>query len=310
MSVMNINIISRDNGAGLTADTKIVTDIFTDQGWRVSFNDYKSLKRFSLWRGKVYDLNVFMQWANPTWLKLAKKNVLIPNPEWFKTKWISDLGKFDKILCKTKIAVEAFKDKNPNTVFTSFTSLDKHLPGIPKAHDRWLHVAGKSKLKGTNVILETWKRNPHFPHLTIIQRNVDHSDFQAPNLTCISEYVEADELQRLMNECAVHLCPSVTEGFGHSIGEALSCGAAIIATDAPPMNELVTENRGTLVKPVRQKKIQLSYAYYIDRKGLEESVNRMMESNRLDEMMKNALSFYRENNRDFKARLIEDIKTL
>ena len=47
-----------------------------------------------------------------------------------------------------------------------------------------------------------------------------------------------------MNRCAVHLCPSSYEGFGHYINEARSVGAFIVTTNAQPMNELVTPDFG------------------------------------------------------------------
>lgn len=307
---MKINIIARDNAAGLTADINILTKLFLSQGWKVDFNDYKSLKRFAFWSYKAYDLNIFLQWANPEWFKLAKKNILIPNPEWFKDKWISNLNKFDGIFCKTKHAVEIFNKKNSNTVFTSFTSVNKFIAGIKKDRRKYLHIAGKSKMKGTDIIIKTWIKNPDFPHLTIIQRNAGHLVNNRKNLTIIPEYVNNDQLQLLMNKCAVHLCTSSAEGFGHSIGESLSCGALIISTDAPPMNELVQWDRGILVKPVRKKSKKLSYAYYIDVAGLENAVKSIRNIRRMDALMENAYNFYSDNDKYFKKTILKAINNI
>ena len=231
---MLINIIARDNAAGLHADTRLLTDLFLSQGWKVHFSDYKSFKRFSFWSTNKYDLNLFLQWANPTWMRLARKNILIPNPEWFKDKWLKAIPTFDAVFCKTHVATDIFRKINPHSIFTSFTSRDCYLPEIMKKKSQWLHLAGKSKLKGSDTIIQTWLANPDFPHLTIIQRNTDGTPKQAGNLTLISEFIDQDQLQELMNQCPVHLCPSATEGFGHSINEALSCGALVVTTDAPP----------------------------------------------------------------------------
>jgi hypothetical protein len=309
---MKINIISRDNLAGLSAGTEILTGIFRNQGWQVDFNDYKSLKRFSFWNYRHYDLNLFIQWANPTWMRLARANILIPNPEWFKEKWMRNLSRFDRIFCKTRQARAIFSAYNPHAVFTSFTSRNKHLE-IKKNHDQWLHLPGKSKLKGTEIIIDTWLKNPHFPHLTIVQRNApNHVGLKAGNLTYISEYVNDSEAQRLMNTCAVHLCPSSAEGFGHYIGEALSCGALIISTGGAPMNELVSEERGVLIQPVREEKMRLSQAYFIDPQGLEKAVQEVMEMSQehREMLMKNARDFYMENDSYFRETLVEEIKKL
>ncbi len=304
---MKINIIARDNTAGLTADINILTELFHDQGWQVDFNDYKSLKRFAFWSSKTYDLNVFLQWANPQWFKLAEKNILIPNPEWFKIRWISVLNRFDGIFCKTKHAVQIFNKKNTNTVFTSFTSLNRLMAGVEKNKNQYLHIAGKSKMKGTDIIIKTWIKNPDFPHLIVVKRNMDYPVHNQKNLTIISEYVSNDELQLLMNRCAVHLCPSSAEGFGHSIGESLSCGALIVSTDAPPMNELVNPDRGILVKPVRKESKKLSYAYYIDVPGLENAVKHIMQIKKINVLMENAHSFYSDNDRYFRKTIIKAI---
>ncbi len=306
---MKINIIARDNAAGLTADIDILKELLSGRGFEVDFTDYKSLKRFALWSYGTYDLNIFLQWANPAWLPFAKKNILIPNPEWFKDKWLSVLNRFDGIFCKTKQAVEIFKRENSNTVFISFTSRDMSLKGIKKNYKEYLHVAGKSKMKGTDIILRTWLKNPDFPHLTVIQRNINHSLQKHGNLTIISDYISDDKLKLLMNRCGVHICTSSAEGFGHSIGESLSCGALIISTDAPPMNELVHQDRGILVKPVRQEKKKLSHAFFIDVSGLEYAVGKLstMQEKEMAVLMKNAHSFYTENDRYFRRTIIDAI---
>ena len=307
---MLINIISRDNAAGLHVDARILMDLFLSQGWKVHFSDYKSFKRFSFWSKNKYDLNIFLQWANPAWMKLARKNILIPNPEWFKDKWIKVLPGFDAIFCKTLVATNTFKKKNPHSVFTSFTSRDYCIPEIIKKKDQWLHLAGKSKLKGTDMIIQTWLANPNFPHLTIIQRNTNGSGKQANNLTLVSKFIAQDQLQALMNQCPVHLCPSATEGFGHSINEALSCGAVVITTDAPPMNELVNDQRGFLIKPVKNRTMRLATAYDIDQKGLEKSVHKAILRKTEPALSRNARDFFISNDRFFKEKMIQQVQAM
>ncbi len=315
---MKINIIARDNAAGLTADIDILTKLLSGCGFEIDFTDYKSLKRFAPWLHKTHDLNIFLQWADPSWLRLAKKNILIPNPEWFKEKWLPYLNRFNGIFCKTKHAVEIFKDRNPNVVFTSFTSRDKSIKDksfgtIKKEYNQYLHVAGKSKMKGTDIIIKTWIKNPDFPHLTVIQRNIDPLAIPArKNLTIISKYISDDQLRLLMNRCGVHICTSSAEGFGHSICESLSCKALIISTDAPPMNELVRPDRGILIKPVKKEKKKLSHAFFIDVSDLEKTVKKLMKTNNADKdiLMQNAYKFYIENDNYFRKTMINAIDNI
>jgi glycosyltransferase involved in cell wall biosynthesis len=173
-----------------------------------------------------------------------------------------------------------------------------------------LHVAGKSKLKGTDVIIETWLKNPHFPHLTILQKNLDGTIPSAPNITYISEHISEDYLIKLMNKCEVHLCPSAAEGFGHYIGEALSCGAFVITTDAPPMNELITPTRGLLIPPVEKRKMKFSYAHYIDRKGLEKAVHEALGIENREQFMHNGLEYYHSSGDAFRKKISSEINKL
>src|SRR5206468_4109481 len=85
----------------------------------------------------------------------------------------------------------------------------------------------------------------------------------ARNIRIINDRISDDDLLNLMNRCAIHVCPSITEGFGHTIHEALSCAAVLITTDAPPMNEL-TRDCAILVKPARSGTMGLATTYHVD----------------------------------------------
>src|SRR5690606_13048298 len=130
--------------------------------------------------------------------------------------------------------------------YIGFTSVDRALPDASPDFGRFLHVAGASTLKGTDTLLEVWSAHPEWPALTVVQR--DRRTIRAPaNVQILDGYLPDAELRELQNACGVHLCPSMGEGWGHYIVEAMSCGAVVVATDGPPMNELVQPGRGVLV---------------------------------------------------------------
>jgi glycosyltransferase involved in cell wall biosynthesis len=95
---------------------------------------------------------------------------------------------------------------------------------------------------------------------------------EAANIRYYSHYLEDGQLAELQNAHLFHLCTSETEGWGHYIPEALSTGAVVIATDAPPMNELVGEDRGLLVAAREKGHQHLAMTYEFDEGALERTV--------------------------------------
>jgi len=46
----------------------------------------------------------------------------------------------------------------------------------------------------------------------------------------------------------VYVYPTTLDGLGLTVYEALASGLPVIATDVAPMNEIITEDNGKLVK--------------------------------------------------------------
>jgi glycosyltransferase involved in cell wall biosynthesis len=62
--------------------------------------------------------------------------------------------------------------------------------------------------------------------------------------------VSRDELVRLYNQAEVFVSPSLYEGFGLPVAEAMACGAPIVATTAGAFPEVVEDSvSGLLVPP-------------------------------------------------------------
>jgi glycosyltransferase involved in cell wall biosynthesis len=298
---MNINIIGRDNGVGLSKDLNIIKSLAIECGHNIVFSDFSKSKP-----AERFDLNIYLELLHSKWFSKASSHWLIPNPEWYDVRWKQFLPRFSRIICKTRSAISEFSKYNKKTFYTSFTSENCFDPSIQKDESKWLHVAGKSLQKSTNVIYDTWQQNPNFPHLTIIQ---DPSKYQKrdilPNLDYRYERIDDKELSYLQNHCGVHLCPSETEGFGHYIMEAMSCRALIITTNAPPMNELVDESRGILCNFEYKRKNNFAFSHYVSPKNLKEAVIKAVNTDNLnrERYRNNGQRFFESNDLFFKEEM-------
>lgn len=240
---LTINIISQNlfNGAGKQADVALVKDELEKLGHHVNLFDFHETSTIS-----HADINLFFAQFKSSWFSEAKLNWFIPNAE-FCDGTLDDLLKFDLILCKTQESLKIFEPISRQIYWLGFTSYDQYDPNITKDFSKHLHLAGKSKMKGTKEVLDAWYSNPGLPYLTLVtsedNKFMPPSRIKPKNLNRIPKRVSDDNLIILQNNCGIHVCPSKTEGFGHYIMEGMSTGAVIITTDAPPMNEFISDKR-------------------------------------------------------------------
>ncbi len=334
-----INVISKDNGSGLSRNIRLLSDILSAAGRRVSvtritdrrlrrgeIRDYRrtaspikrSKARVRCWlesrlaSRKNYQINLFMESLLPEWLNAARFNCLIPNPEWFEPAWSEHLPSLDLVLCKTRHAAPMFQALGANTAFTSFTSVDRLQPGVRRDHRAFLHVAGTSKQKGTATLVELWRRHPEWPKLTLVQHPSNAQPVDAPNIVMRAERLDDAELCALQNQHGNHVCPSEAEGFGHYLVEAASCQALVITTDGPPMNEHIVPTRGLLARYAATKTQCLATNYYVDPASLEAQIERAiaMPTERRDELCQNARHWFESNERFFRTQIVAELQQL
>ena len=186
------------------------------------------------------------------------------------------------------------------------------MPGfVRRGPIRCLHLSGQSAVKGSEAVVEAWSRHPEWPELTVVRRGRRYGGEDAPplpplpNVRYETDYVPDQQLRRLQNDCEVHVIPSQAEGYGHVIGEAMSCGAVVVTTDAPPMNELVTPDRGVLIRVARSEPMRRSMRNYIDVADLEAKLNHVfaMSAERRAELSRNARAWYEAQDQRFETAL-------
>ncbi len=234
--------------------------------WRRGPADPPSLPR-------QYDINLMLEHLWPQFFGQARLNVAVPNPEWFDRRDSSVLGSIDRVWAKTLNTQRIFERHGRLVSLIGFDSEDRYDRAV--ARERvFFHLAGNSPMKGTTRLVQLWRQHPEWPALIVVERPADGSPSSpsSGNVEVISSYVEEADLRRMQNRCAFHLCPSETEGWGHYLVEALSVGAVTITVDAPPMNELVTSERGILVAYNQTFRQKLAERYLFDERALAMAV--------------------------------------
>lgn len=315
-----VNVIARDNGAGLSVDLRIVADALVDAGFDVTVTalghrsrlvgkllyGWSRLRR--RWQRTAryrHDINVMLERVQPHLLDDARRNVLIPNPEWFHRDWHRWLPRFDRVLVKTRHAGTIFDALGCSTRHVGFSSADQWLPLVARRR-QFLHLPGRSNNKGTQALLRLWAEHPQWPALTVVWRSRQADLAQAPgNVQWLRERLDDDTLRHLQNANAFHLCPSETEGYGHYLVEALGVGAVTVTLDAPPMNELVTPERGVLCAAQAFGTQALATVYRFDAETMRAAVERCiaMDVEERSVIGARARNWFQDNRRAFPARL-------
>lgn len=329
-----IQLLAWDNRRGLTHDMELLAGALTALGHSVEVTPLGPRRHDGRWRSlcmraqmlrhrlatgeatsHLYDVNIALEHVRPPFFDLARRNVLVPNPEWLSPRSQRYLGRFDAILCKTEHARALFDAEGYPAMRIGFDSHDSHRPQVRKRR-RFLHLAGASPMKGTRRLVALWQRHPEWPALLVLQS--DHASVGPPpgehaNLEIRRGFIEdAEELRRLQNGHAFHICLSETEGWGHYIAEAMSCGAVVLTCDAPPMNELVRPDRGVLVAATRSRRFNMAQLYTFDEAALEAAVNRVtaMTDDEIAAIGARARQWFEDNRRSFAGRVDKALRAL
>lgn len=249
---MHVAVVTNFNGRGLERDAEVVEALVARAGHESERVPWASP------RTGRFDLVIFLEVA-PRWAEaLGTRRWLIPNPEWWHHPghgaWLG-LEHFERVLCKTREARRIFGSLTQRASFSGFASRDRHLAVIPRER-RFLCVAGVSVAKGADAVVRAWELFgvPH--RLTVVGRLMG-AHAAVPNVEFLG-HVDDEQLRVLQNACLFHLQPSWTEGFGVTAHEALSCGAVLLTTDAPPMHEIPA---GFYAKPSGTRAMNAATAY-------------------------------------------------
>lgn len=154
----------------------------------------------------------------------------------------------------------------PNGMPRAFMGLDLHpIPEAADAKIRIAHIGTYIQRKGIEysvpALKTILKRYPNvevsfigtgFTELEAPEQLV-YSDFESeyhPRIRVIPQY-QHEHLPTLLKDHHIDVFPSLSEGFGKALIEAMACGLAPITTDADGPMEIVRNNHDALVVPKR-----------------------------------------------------------
>ena len=271
-------IVARSNEYGMRRDCEILAEAIGYPGERI-LTVHSRRRSFLDWllRRKIANHLLFIERVFPLWYSAAAKRWLVPNQERFPHRHIHRLAHVGCVLAKTRHAQQIFSSLGAKTFLLGFTSEDCLDPAVEKDWNGFLHMAGANTLKGTEELVALWRRHPEWPELVLVQSR-EHAPRDRPaNIRLLSGYLPREQLRELQNRCGVHLCPSRSEGWGHYIVEAMSVGAVVLTTDAPPMNEHITPECGILVPANRSEPRHLGTNFFVDPVELECAIEALIK---------------------------------
>lgn len=311
-------ILHTSSGRGLRLDAQLLKDLIEDTGWEVEIFALpawspKRSRRSELW-GKVHqrllppwlsalmdrlqlnlqswnrakvDLQIHLESPAVQFIRASQCNWLIPNQEWTETQHLRLLSHFDRILCKTRDAHRTFSAYHGNVRYLGFSGpIAMKPPIVPVSRERFgrcLHVAGNSLLKGTQALVDAWRKHPEWPELTIVIDDTGQWDKSTENIV-FRKSPDDHSLISLRQRCGIVFAPSEAEGFGHVILEGMAYSSVVVTTDAPPMNELVTADTGVLVPWTTTGRVRLGYWYRVGVSQIEMVVDALLKSS-LDDLV-------------------------
>lgn len=298
----SINLISRDNGIGLSTDMDLLDSMLTGAGYDVQRVPWQDTQM------RRCDVAMFLELFNPRLVRFARHTVGIFNLEWFDSRWQSHLHRFTQLWAKSSDAHATYQRLGLRSHLTGFLSRELYEPGVERT-PTCLHLKGHSGLKNTRAVLDAWAANPDLPPLTIIaQQQIPHPP---PGVTVLGHLPFSDIVTHL-NRHQIHVCPSRAEGWGHYITEGLSAGAAVITTNAAPMNEHVSSDWGWLLPSTGQRKRSLAIEHDVSPDHIATAVREAAEmtADEREVLAKAARDHVAHRNEQFRQTAIDLLRRL
>lgn len=187
-------------------------------------------------KGRFYLIQGFEAWRDPEEYvydsyRLGLRNIVI-------SSWLKDL--VEKTGAKTELIKNGF----------DFDYFRLTLPIEEKPERSVSMLWHPEERKGGAIglrALETVREK--YPDLKVRMFGVPERPGFLPEWVEYYQTPDRETHNRIYNESTIYLAPSLSEGWGLTIGEAMICGAAVVCTDTLGFLEMVTDGETGLVSP-------------------------------------------------------------
>lgn len=250
---MRVNLIGNFASKGLMQDAMILRGLLANVYGEVQIRKIPH----AMPQCPEAEMNIFIEVINPSLIPYASKNIWIPNTEWTYKSHLPYLKMVDEVWVKTREARDIFSELASNVRYISWTSIDKVFHEKKNYH-KGIVLVGKNMYRNPKPVIQAYLKiketNPNLyavlPSL-VIPYNPENVQFFFPSelqdkITVISRVLTESEYDDILRECGLAICTSATEGFGHSVNEAMSSGCNLIVSNIPPFLDL-TDNRGLFI---------------------------------------------------------------
>jgi glycosyltransferase involved in cell wall biosynthesis len=186
---------------------------------------------------KCYFIQGFEDWVMPvhdlenTWRMPMKKIVI--------SKWLQN--KLEQIN-EPSIYI-------PNGL--DFTSFSSDVPFHKRDPFSILFISHTIDLKGTIYAVNAVKTiKESYPGLTVTAFSIYKKPAYFPTFIRYHQNPSQQQIRALYNSASIFIAPSLSEGWGLTVCEAMMCGCAVVATDIPGHREfLVNNENGVFCSP-------------------------------------------------------------
>ena len=90
-----------------------------------------------------------------------------------------------------------------------------------------------------------------YPKLTVKMFGTAKPNFELPSWIEFTLNASKDDTVEIYNSVSIFLCATVSEGFGLTGLEAMSCGATLVSTDYDGVKEYAIHDKNALLSPVK-----------------------------------------------------------